>query len=45
MAAWEMKETLPEFEERPQEQQDWAVAAWRTKKKLDRISLIASLRD
>jgi len=39
--AWDLRgESLPEFEERPEDQQDWLLATWRTKRKLDRIRLI-----
>jgi len=40
LAAWELGESLPEFEDRPMEQQDWLLAAWRTRSKLDRIRAI-----
>jgi len=41
--AWELnRETLPEFEDRPLEQQNWALATWRTKKKIALIEMIES---
>jgi len=43
--AWDSKgESLPEFEARPQEQQDWLLAVWRTRAKLDRIRSLDWLR-
>jgi hypothetical protein len=35
-------ETLPEFEERPQEQQNWAIATWRTMRRISTIELLES---
>jgi len=43
--AWDLHESLPEFEDRPQEQQDWLMATWRTMKKLERIQAIDAARD
>jgi hypothetical protein len=43
--AWDLRESLPEFEDRPQEQQDWLLATWRTMKKLERIQAIDAARD
>ena len=43
--AWDVGESLPEFEDRPQEQQDWLIATWRTMKKLERIQAIDAARD
>jgi hypothetical protein len=40
MCAWDVGQSLPEFEARPQDQQDWLLAIWRTKGKLDRIRAI-----
>jgi len=40
LCAWELGESLPEFEDRPMEQQDWLLATWRTRSKLDRIRAI-----
>ena len=44
--AWEMaqaaarfSQTLPEFEQRPQEEQDWGRALWRTEQKLEILQL------
>ena len=41
-AAWDLGETLPEFDARPDEEQDWAVATWRTMRKIDRIRVVES---
>ena len=38
--AWALGETIPEFDGRPPEEQDWAVAVWRTMRKIDRIRVI-----
>ena len=43
--AWDLGESLPEFEDRPLEQQDWLLATWRTMKKLERIQAIDAAKD
>jgi len=43
--AWEIGESLPEFEDRPDEQQNWLIATWRTLRKLDRIQAIDAAKD
>ena len=45
MVAWDLGESLPEFEDRPQEQQDWLLATWRMMKKLERIQAIDAAKD
>ena len=40
LCAWEVGESLPEFEDRPQDEQDWLLAVWRTRAKLDRCRAI-----
>lgn len=35
--AWALGETLPEFEDRPMEQQEWAIATWRVERKMEAI--------
>jgi hypothetical protein len=41
LTAWELGQTLPEFEERPIEQQYWAIAARRIKIKAAAVDLAA----
>ena len=43
--AWELRESLPEFEDRTDEQQNWLIATWRTMRKLDRIQSIDAAKD
>ena len=40
LCAWELGESLPTFEARTIEEQDWLLATWRTRTKLDRIRAI-----
>ena len=42
--AWEMRQSLPEFEARDQEEQDWLLAVWRTKAKISTIESVAQWR-
>lgn len=44
LCAWELRESLPQFEAREQDDQDWLLATWRTKTKLDRIQAIDTWR-
>ena len=38
--AWALGETIPEFDGRSPDEQNWAVAVWRTMRKIDRIRVI-----
>jgi hypothetical protein len=40
--AWELGRTLSEFEGLDQEDQEWALAVWRTKRKLGAIEALES---
>ena len=42
LTAWELGQTLPEFEDRPIEQQYWAIAARRIKIKASAVDLAAA---
>lgn len=43
--AWELGQSLPEFEDRSQDQQDWLLAVYRTKRKVERILSILRLTE
>jgi hypothetical protein len=40
LCAWELRQSLPEFEARPEDEQDWLLAVYRTRTKLDRVKAI-----
>jgi hypothetical protein len=42
--AWEVGESLPEFEDRPEEQQSWLLATWRTMQKISAVEAIERWR-
>jgi hypothetical protein len=42
--AWDMRESLPEFEDRPIEQQNWLLATWRSKAKIAAIEAVERYR-
>lgn len=44
LCAFDLGQSLPEFERRDQDDQDWLLATWRTKNKLDRIRSIDAYR-
>ncbi len=44
LVAWELRESLPEFEARPHEQQDWLMATFRIRRKLDAVALAESVK-
>ena len=43
-AAWELGLTLDEFEAKPEKSQNWALAVWRTKRKVDNVQALVAYR-
>ena len=43
LTAWDVGQSLPEFERRPAEEQNWLMATRRVKQKLDAVALAEAL--